>query len=310
MFPWSISGPEFLAVWFLGWVVVVAITLVVRGALKRPRGPTIGVDDLGSDELAYLIGGAPRAILAATAGLLHRGQVVLADDRLARGATPPPTVVPEGAYRGHAAAPAGPPAERYVLARLPTSVESLLDDAHTLDARYVDGLRGKGLLVDRPHGRLAMAAPSLLWIAVGVSKVGVGIARGRPVGLLVLGLVVAAWAVVLFARTPRRTTAGDAVAAAAYQANLGLRSTAMTAPAQLDATDVILACALFGPLAAPPALAAVAAPTLASAAGASSGYSWFGGSACGSGGSGCGSGGDGGGGGGDGGGCGGCGGCS
>jgi uncharacterized protein (TIGR04222 family) len=307
MIPWSISGPEFLAVWLLGWVVVVAITLVVRDALKRPPGPTVGVDDLGADELAYLIGGAPRAILAATTGLLHRGQVVLANDRLERGAAPPPTAVAEGVYRGHAVAPAGPPAERYVLARLPTSVESLLDDAPALDARYVESMRGKGLLVDRPHGRLAMAGPSLLWLAVGVSKVGVGIARGRPVGLLILGLVVAAWAVVLFARTPRRTTAGDAVASAAYQANLGLRSTAMTAPAQLDATDVILACALFGPMAAPPALSAIAAPPLASAAGSSNGYSWFDGSACGSGGGEGGGGGDGGG---DGGGCGGCGGCS
>jgi uncharacterized protein (TIGR04222 family) len=254
MFPQDDSGPDFLAVWLLGWVAVLAITLVVRDALKRPPGPTVGVDDLGADELAYLIGGAPRAILAATTGLLRRGEVVAHDGRLALGATPPPTVVAEGAYRGHAAAPAGPPAERHVLARLPTSVASLLDDAPALDAEYVSALRAKGLLVDRPHGRVELAAPSLVWITVGVAQVGDGLA----VGQLLPGLVVAA--VVLFARVPWRTTAGDAVASAAHHAHHGLRS---TAPDQLDDVDAVLACALFGPSAAPPALAAVAAPALA-----------------------------------------------
>lgn len=155
-----------------------------------------------------------------------------------------------------------------------------------------------GLVLDAPAARSVAKASALpFWacFALGVTKVGVGLARGRPVGVLVALLVLTAFAAVALRwRPPLRTRLGDRVVAVLRRRHANLRGPRAGAGARGGA-DVALAVALFGGA----ALVANALPELrsalryhpaysASSSGDGSGSSCGASSSCGGGGGGCG----------------------
>lgn len=258
MSPFDLPGPAFLQFWLLGAAAIVAITLVVRGIVARPRLRAHG-DALHPSELGYLIGGVRRALAATVAGLVHAGRVVVDGERL-RATTDdvPVTLTSEAAFRGFAQRTPASRVEEHVRARLPCTGSDLDRGTSALDHELARSLEARGLLVaERAAATWMVRLPGLAWLAVGAIKVGVGIARGRPVLLLLVLVVAGAWTVFALARAPRETTLGRAVIADQRARHLGLETTARVAPQQLDPDDMTRAYALFGPVVAGAALQAV-----------------------------------------------------
>lgn len=307
------TGPGFLGFWLAGWLVVAVAVVVIRHLLAGARG-TEPPEDVGRrlppTTLAYLVGGARRAIEAAVAGLHHRGLVEFQGTVVHRtDAERARLEVQRGVYRGWAdAAETLCAVEREVLAQLPASVAEL--EHTTATAELEHALEQERLLVDRGAGRrlLLWLVPGG-WLALGAMKLLVGMSRGHGVTFLFILLIVAATVTRRLVRLPRLTWVGQRVVAAMRDANHGLELTAQTAPAQLSGTDMTLAYALYGHAAIGIALAALMPSFHAPVAAAKA--SWLSCSACGtSTAADCSSSSSCGGGGGCGGGCGGCGGCS
>jgi len=241
-YTWGISGPAFLQLYLL-----LAGALLV-GALRsryRRRHPLLPAGspalDAGSKPylIAYLGGGPNRALLAALGSLRADGLVRGYNRRCTRVATPP------SAWR--------PALERAVLieAVVPLtraelvgrhSVGSALDELR-------DDLVHRGLLQDVSAGRrrpweFATAALFLL----GVARLLAGLSGGKPVGFLVLAmLLVAALTVLLFRlAASARTARGDAELAELRAAHPHLSPNMKPDWTANGATAAGLAVGLFG----------------------------------------------------------------
>ncbi len=281
MNPFELTGPAFVALFIAGAVVAVITTAVLARARRGPWDDPDGAarTPLTGPELGWLAGGEVRAATAAAATAVHGGHAEVVDGTLR-------------ATTAAALAALDPITARVVATATPSAGIGELARAIARDPASTARLRAAGLWRS-PVSRLHHAAPLLAWMAVGASKVMVGVGRGRPVGGLVvllalLGVLVAIWA------PSGRTGRGELALDHARRTADALALTARAAPAQLSPDELGRACALFG------ASHALVVASLVARPGAT------GGEATGGCGSGCGSGG-----GGDGGGCGGgCGGCS
>ena len=280
--PLDLAGGPFLALYLLLLAGTVAAGLIIPG-LVRPAGQQRRVAN--ADQLAFLAGGRVRFAEAIVSRLL-------AAKALAIG----------GRSRLHVVAPdaAASSAEQAVLA-LPSPTRwrevqaALAPHVEMLETRLVSA----GLLMreeERKRTRFVTTLPYFLLLAFGAAKLGIGIARDRPVGYLTALLVLTAVAALIrWIALDARTRAGrEAVAVAREQAGR-LR----IAPTNAEIGQAV---ALFGT----PVLVGSGwsdfhrmrqAATTGSAGGGSCGDG--GGGGCGGGGGGCGGGG---------GGCGGCGG--
>jgi|GEM_PF-5999209 len=257
--PWSLRGPAFLAFWLAGAVAALAVTLAVRHLLAGRRAPPDELDRLRArlhaTDLAHLAHGVGRAIEAAVAGLVHRGSLTIEGGAL-RATERVPATSRDYVERSRVD-PTYAPAEHYVLDKVRNDrvdrVARLVANAGALDQQLIKRRRGDGLCSQPSARHVWLYSPGVAWIGVGVAKVVVGLARGRPVGLLVVVLVVAGLGLRRIA--PRRLTARGAQLLRAVQRGAhGLAATARTAPQQLSSTEHALAYALFG----------IAAPALAS----------------------------------------------
>ena len=302
----NLRGPEFL-VWYLQVFALAGVAFfILRWLLRRAPDPALR-PDLDTFEIAWLKDG-PRGVARAALTALHRRGLIKVDggwisSRATTGAGVGLSAIEEAVLR----------ALEY-RRKLPADIEhDLAAKAGEIEAR----LARKRLALSPGGKALVRWIPLLGMVAcfsVGVAKVGIGVSRGRPVGLLVFLLVASAVLLVLAARwRARRTSAGDRRLEALTYRHAALRTTLNTPDGVgIEPADAGLAVALWGTA----ALSTVALaplmytfePRKALAASrddtsGSSSSSWGGGaSSCGGGGGG----GDGGGGGG--GGCGGCGG--
>jgi uncharacterized protein (TIGR04222 family) len=244
MHTWGISGPQFLLIYV---VVLAATALFVAAAQRRvvaAPGRMGGVPDLDPYEIAYLNGGAALAATTAAANLLRGGfldkpqgepqQVYLIPVRPPRPSAHP---VERTVFEQIAAHPDQP------FARLQTA----LDDAPALAAIHAR-LRERGLATTRAQAFQHLA--QVLWfvplLLIGAARVAAGVARGRPVGflLLLMGATVVL-AAEMGLRVPRLTRLGKRAlellrseTPAPEVATVGVGG---LAPAQLG-----LAMALFG----------------------------------------------------------------
>lgn len=318
MNPFDLTGPQFLAFYGVGAVLVALATVLIVLLVSRPPQPGDAAEiakQLHPTEAAFLIGGTERAIEAAIAGLHHAGTIEIADGvlRPRAGSGGAASIQAVGVFRGIPREPQElSAAEQHVMRRLsmPSSVDEVTRASEALDSMLSRKLERLGLLV-REHGlkTVFVLAPGLVWVVLGAIKLMVGISRSRPIGVLAVLVLVVGALVFNFAKAPRRTWLGNDVARLIGYRNLGLELTAKTAPAMLSPTDMMLAYAVFGPMVAVPDLHPLlpsvqeaAARDAASGSGSSScgSSSSCSSSSCSSGSS-CGGGG---------GGCGGCGGCS
>jgi uncharacterized protein (TIGR04222 family) len=244
MNPFNWQGPDFLLLISIIWLVTFVAALVLRALLRQPRGePAVELLNMDPYEIAYLAGGARRAINAAIASLIHRK--VCSVDPETR------DVVADAPLTGDAA-------------RLEKEVYHLASQQGGRRVARIPGdlrksaaiqiiqswLRERGLLVQTQtdlSARLICVGLGLVPPLGGAFKIGLNLWRDRPVGYLVLGTVMAALlALMVFARPLNRSGRGDRALRRLRRDNAALRYTVRRRLAQCTVTDVTLAVGLFG----------------------------------------------------------------
>jgi uncharacterized protein (TIGR04222 family) len=222
--PFDLSGGPFLILYA---ALFVCCHLASRWIEHRLRPDGLTPLRLPAEDAALLAGGAPRYTEAVMAELLATGQVRLEGERDFTLAA----IRPGGPARALAVLPrpfGWRPAERALAPLARAAQERLVRSGLLL---------GQGAAM---QVRLGLALPYVLLVGFGLIKLGVGEARGRPVGFLTLLLIVTmVVAVVRFAGFDARTRAGQAALAQACARHARLRR----APA-LD--EAGLGVALFG----------------------------------------------------------------
>ena len=199
---WGISGPTFLLAYLLIAIAVWVAAFRARRALADP-GTTSPVGDLTihPHDVAYLNGGGELAVYSALSAMNLRGTVTTTRGSVrAAGRLEPGADTLEKAIHFTAAGAVQP--RRLVFHR---SVQTALA---TIERRLVAG--GFLLSEDRRRQIRWVGFWMLAVAALGLVRVLAGIAEARPVGFLVIAmLLVAAVAVVQLSRAPRRTRSGD-----------------------------------------------------------------------------------------------------
>lgn len=258
MNPLDLPGPVFLLLYLGLGAVAFVVTLVLRYLARGRRGEPSEALLGGMDpyRIAYLRGGADAAVQAAVAALIHRGRLALENAVLMipEGAEPERELVADGVYRGISAPKPDHPLELAVLRSVAPHATLATVQASATGAadELAQSLEGLGLIRSRRSliGRnLVVRAPLMGVVALGAAKLAVGIARDRPVGFLVVLLLVTLVVAWLVAVKPGRTPLGDRVLAVLKERNDALRITAGHAPQQLTDRDVALASGIFGAIA-------------------------------------------------------------
>jgi uncharacterized protein (TIGR04222 family) len=297
MNPLDLPGPQFLVFYVVALLAAhVAGVLLKRRCRSGESSFAPPPQDLSVYEVAMLADGKARAVETALVRLARRNVLVPAADGdgfelgAAGAASPAPPLegVEKDVYRA--------------IEKKRGGIDALRKLSSASAARMEARLQRLGLLLaaDSEEAtclRRAAAWPMLLVIGLGVAKILVGIARARPVVLLIV-LVLVAVVILAFKyfRLPRRSTQGEAALADLRRQNAALESTAQRRGEDLADSDLMLAVALFGTSILASSALAWMHPAFISKRDQS------GGSSCGSSGGGCGSGSS------CGGGCGGCGG--
>lgn len=299
MNPFDLIGPEFLVLYAGLAVITLAGAFFFRWYLRQPGGAASpGALDLDAYQTAYLAGGPNLVVQAAFTRLVREGHLAVAvQSRTIAAGT-------ELSQQAH-------PVEQSVYqasARRSYSLHDLRSCAEDKLEILARGLEETGLSITPGQAWAARLLPALLlWglTLFGAIKIGVGLARGRPIGFLLAGCVATfAVGLIFLCRRPWRSRRGDAALAELRRDHAALGTAARSNSDRLNGADLALALGLFGVgvlgAGALGGLRELLRPSRSSAGGSNSS------SACGSGGEvgggGCGGGGCGGGG------CGGCGG--
>lgn len=186
--PWGISGPAFVGV-YAALLCVPQIVGIILARMARSASPeTPPAHDstpLSVYEVAYLAGGADRTVETVIAALVERGQLrVSHSTKKLKAVGSRPADPLERAVVAVAGGSAG--ATTTVIrtqVRRSTAMQTLLT-----------GLERRGVVVT--HRRLRRSLQVVLWLdlavlAVGVARLGNGISLGRPVGFLIVLVVLA-----------------------------------------------------------------------------------------------------------------------
>ena len=283
---WGISGSDFLAGYLAALVVVFVIAIAVRAAAVRGSGDGSTRPPTAA-ELALYTEGPTHAIYTSLAALrLINAIDVGPQQRLsAIGSIPPGMSSLDQAVFD--AASRGVPVHHLGSDQ---RVRAALDEVR----RSVD--RAGWLLTEAERSRARTGLWLLLGLlALGVARLVAGVANDRPVGYLVIVLVVAGLATIPFARVPVLSATGKRTMAQQRQAYRHLSPDAAPAWGTYGFAGVAMGVALFGTSAlwaVDPAFAETASITnrTISSSSSSSGGGDGGGSGGGDGGGGCGGG--------------------
>lgn len=295
---WGISGPTFLVVYALLAVVALAVAVTLRRSLRAGRA--VSADGLHSrpEDVAYLNGGPDLAVYAALSAMHVDGSIATAGPSAVGIVRSTGAVSRQASGLQHAIhGAAARPVPRRTLPSGPRVAAAL--------AEIRDRLEREGLVLTDEQ-RQSYRRPAFLLLAVlavGLVRMVAGVSNGRPVGyLLVVLVLVALAALVLTVRVPVRTAAGDVALAAQRNSHQVLSPAMRPSWGAVGAGGAALSVGLFGVgalLAAEPTFAdeLVAQKTVAAGGGVfSGGASGAGGAGEGDGGGGRGGGGRGGGG--------------
>ncbi|MFM2293901.1 MAG: hypothetical protein RLZZ350_314 [Verrucomicrobiota bacterium] len=219
--PFDWRGPTFL-VFFLAFAVVIfGVAAWLRHQLRRPLETDWQLHaDLDAFALAYLNEGEVSAVNAAIVGLV--AQRIFVCDSASRklsvqGELPANAHLLERVLFSAARIPGGVP------------IKTLRDAVRPVVARLRADLQARGLVLpdaEWAHCRLTTLLLALTVPAVGLIKILVGVSRGRPVGFLVALEIISVIALLLlFARRPLRSRAGDDILAKFRTRHFKLRET-------------------------------------------------------------------------------------
>lgn len=225
MNPFALDGPAFLRLFGALFLIAGAASLLIPRLLRAP-GRHAPLPEPAAAALAVLSGGANRLAEAAAAALLSRGALAIDGQRLVPAAAATPRDAVEVALAGGA-----------------DDWRQAVRLVQPVAATTRDDLIAAGLLA-RPDDvralRLAQTLPWLLLLMLGLARLAQGLEHGRPVGFLVMALLLAGFlALGRVGLVDRLTTAGhDALARHRCQAERLRRAT--------TAEEAGLAVALFG----------------------------------------------------------------
>ena len=235
---WGISGPQFLLLYVALFAVTVPVVVLARRrALAGPPGAAVPAR-LDRYEVAYLNGGCELVATTAVTGLLRDGVLTSTSRRgrrvrLGVRAAPPAGAHPVewATYQLVAARPDHP---RWALGGELCRAPAM--------AAVRERLR-QGGLAPTPEQRARYRATGLWFVpllALGTARVAAGSANGRPVGFLVVALLVTVvTATVLSVRVPAATALGRRTLAM-------LRAETRRPPAGASPAELGMATALFG----------------------------------------------------------------
>lgn len=241
MNPLDWSGEEFLLAYVPYVVLLLLMAKVWRSTLNQPSEEPLSTElKLDAYQVAVLQH-RESAVTAAVAALAHAGALRLEHGVLEAVRKPPANAVPfERAVHAELAAPVRE------VSKLHETVDRELDGLE-------EGLRQRGFLMKPEVAKRYRQYPMTLYfgaaLGLGVMKLVVGLSRGRPVGflvmLLLLGAVLGFW---VLGSAPRRTRRGDKALAKLREDNAALRTTAAADGAwgTMSSGSVALAVALFG----------------------------------------------------------------
>lgn len=285
---WGISGPTFLFLYaVLAAAVLIASIKVRRTIAGSSRDEPVSAIARQPHDVAYLNGGAELAVVSALTALRLRGAIWSTRGNAQR--VPHADPGSDGLERALYSAIDAPthrkriPTNRGVAAALAVIEKRLSDAGLLLSAAQRRRIRGVGWWM------LAVAG-------LGLVRLLAGIANAKPVGLLVVALlIVTVIAVVLMSTAPRRTRLGDKTLAALRTDNHALHPNERPDWAVYGPLGAALGIGLFGMSAvwaSDPALAGELAVQRIATSGGSDGSSGGGdsGGSSGCGGGGCGGG--------------------
>jgi uncharacterized protein (TIGR04222 family) len=240
--PLDMRGPQFLLFFIIAFAIALAIGVAVR---------IWGGDDdellekdaqLDASELAYLNGGQKQLTQAVVAGMLHEGSLELTHEksgwfgletvclRAAQplgGRSPVAQLIHKEASGPNGLAISGLPS---VVTPLAERVKQSLEDR---------GLLGSGQL------EFKAAVPMAIVLLLGIAKVGVGLWRDKPVGLLIGGCVIAMIATLLLMKSPRLTRKGRRIVAQWKEKHSNLAGGSANGTS-ISPADMMLSVAMFG----------------------------------------------------------------
>jgi uncharacterized protein (TIGR04222 family) len=205
---WGISGPQFLLLYLALLAVTVAGVALARRRVLAPGGQAAGPARLDPYEAAELNGGGDLVVLTAASNLLRSGTLANASRRRGQQARLVARAAPEAAAH---------PVEWALYQQVASGPNRRLKDLQGALAQT------SALAALRQRLRLGGLAPTPeqltryrlmgLWfvplLALGAARVVAGVGNGRPVGFLVLFLLVTVVvAAVLVRRVPNATELG------------------------------------------------------------------------------------------------------
>jgi len=237
MSPFDLRGPEFLLFYFCFSLAVIGAIVLLRRRAESGGLPRI---DLGDPYLiAYLRGGEEEALRVAVVSLVDRGMLVMDGHQIRRA----DHVTVDMAHR---------PIERAVLELFITAddVAPVLKDKNLKPVfqPYRDTLERAGLLPDGAT-RAARLKRLLLGVAalgiVGVIKIQIGLSLERPIGFLVVMMIIA---IVIGAALsfPRLTARGKATLEDITNLYSGLRTQINSFSPGGASAELAMYAAVFG----------------------------------------------------------------
>lgn len=233
---WGIPGPVFLGLYLVTAAVLVAIALLRRNEILN--GSTYDASLLSPQQVAYLRGGAPLAVWAALAGLRSAGAINVNPDRRLTASGSPPSNSAALDQAIHLAASRGLRAQEL------SSDRGVRQAVHQLRA---DLVRHGLALSDEQRATLRNTALLLTGLfAIGMLRLGAGLANERPVGWLFLAQVALLVVIVLLFRRPWRTRTADRVLRRLRHRHTHLAPHHNPAYATYGAAGATMGVALFG----------------------------------------------------------------
>ncbi|MFT7874377.1 MULTISPECIES: TIGR04222 domain-containing membrane protein, partial [Amycolatopsis] len=219
--PWGISGPDFVVLYIALLGAVLLVRVVVSGIVnsRAMRADAVAPGPPPTVyQLAFLAGGPDRAVDAAIAALVERGQLrVNSHQQISRTAARPAEPLEQAVYD---------------VAHLKTTATIRASVRGSAAMRALEeGLEWRGLLASAVAKRQARTFGLLLQLAVlavGVVRLVNGISLGRPVGILVFLVIVAA--VLAIVAAVRRSKTGARQPSAAGHRVLGQARAAASGP--------------------------------------------------------------------------------
>ncbi len=236
--PLDFNGSEFLRFYLLVASAVILFAYVLRWYLRKPANHSSQESvSLDTYETAYLAGGKDRAIDVAIASLVQRGHLTLQPGQRTLLSNTP---LPKNSH-----------ALELVVEQAVKTYGKPLSAAVTAATDVISKrLQSFGLLMTERQAQAAQhlpAIPIFALLLLGISKILVGISRGKPVGFLVVLCFITAIIGCCFFRVPvqQRSRYGDRILAKLRTQHANLRRAKASDNLEVE-PQLALAFALFG----------------------------------------------------------------